>query len=554
VKKEKLIAAAVVLAVVFGFLRCMDIWIQPGENGWGGTNGFDAGVGGNEADAGGDGGDAGHGGNAGSSGAGGSVTHACGDGVCDGSEDIGDCPGDCDHDLVVIVEQALAPILAGSLVQYVDDLAAEGSRARVEAWEPGRVQELKALLFDQVDRYGVEGAFLIGNLPAAFFEHRVICLAWDRLGQCVMYEYEEFPTDVYLQDRNATWDDANNNGKYDAHGELELEIFVSRLQTLPDPVKCETSQLFPECPTDYDPARAYYASEECLQECPSRLRTQVWPDLGYQEVECCGPYFLLRYFERLHQYKSEGALVDRLAMLFADDDFEHMVFPSGLETLYRNVEVLADGGLTTKDMYVDRLTGGGVELVHHLLHSTVQNLYFYECMAWIPGEDPPACSSWSSEHLHRTQISAGPFEPSYNLAVSFVNMYNCHASRFTEPNLAMSFTLQTNYGLATVGNTRKGGMTDATLFHRGLVEGKSWGESYRRWYNEIGKYDDRWYLGIVLTGDPMLTIPLEPGEARALSPPASVSPPIETPPELTATDPPGTFEDYKRRNPQFFRE
>ncbi|MGB5193127.1 MAG: hypothetical protein WBN70_09125, partial [Polyangiales bacterium] len=469
-------------------------------------------------------------------------------------EDLRSCPGDCKYEVVVVVERALESTLGPSLVQYVADLAAEGSRARVEAWGPGTVQELKDVLFEQVDLYGVEGVFLVGNLPAAFFEHRVICLAWDRMGRCVMYEYEEFPTDVYLQDRKARWDDENDNGIYDAHGELELEIFVSRLQTLPDALKCETTELFPDCPPDYDPGLPYYASEECLRECPSRLQTQVWLDLGYEEVECCGPYFLHRYFERLHQYRTHGALVDRKAMVFADDDFEHMVSPTGLDTLYGIVEVLKGGGVTTKDIYIDRLTGSGVELVHHLLHSTVQNLYFYECNAWTTDEDPPVCSSWSRDRLHRTEIGAGPFESGYDLKVSFLNMYNCHASRFTEPNLAMAFTLQTDSGLATVGNTRKGGMTDPSVFHRELGVGSSWGESYRRWYNEVGRYDDRWYLGVVLTGDPMLTLPVERAEAKATAPPPSGAQPVETPPELTATDPPGTFEDYKRRNPQFFRD
>ncbi len=544
-KKEKVIGAVVILAVVLGFLRCMAILAEPREPGSGGAGGFDGGSGGN---AGGDGGAAG------SSGAGGAVSHACGDGVCEGPEDLGSCREDCKHEVVVVVERALESILGPSLVQYVADLTAEGSRARIEAWGPGTVQELKDLLFEQVDLYGVEGAFLVGNLPAAFFEHRVICLAWDRIDRCVMYEYEEFPTDVYLQDRNARWDDENDNGKYDAHGELELEIFVSRLQTLPDPLKCGTTELFPECPPDYDPEHAFYASEACLETCPSLFRSQVWTELGYGEVECCGPYFLRRYFERLHQYRTEGALVDRKAMVFADDDFEHMVFPTGLDTLYGNVEVLKGGGVTTKDIYIDRLTGGGVELVHHLLHSTVQNLYFYECRAWTPGEDPPVCTSWSSARLHRTEIGVGPFESGYDLAVSFLNMYNCHASRFTEPNLAMAFTLQTDYGLATVGNTRKGGMTDASQFHRELGEGSSWGESYRRWYNEVGRYDDRWYLGVVLTGDPMLTLPIKRAELNATTPPPGGAPPVETPPELTATDPPGTFEDYKLRNPQFFKD
>jgi hypothetical protein len=367
-----------------------------------------------------------------------------------------------------------------------------------------------------------------------------------------MYEYEEFPTDVYLQDRNAVWEDTDGNGKYDRHGELELEIYVSRLQTLPDQTKCGKSQLFPECPETYDPGEPFYATEECVTLCPSRLQSQIWQEYELGDVECCGPYFFRRYFERLHEYRTNGALVNRRAMVFADDDFVPMLVPTGLEALYPEVEAVTEGRDTTKDVYLDRLTNDGADFVHQFLHSTVRNLYFYDCKEWDEGQDPPECLNTTAQRIYRTEVSAGPFEPSYNLLVSFANMYNCHASRFTEPNLGMAFTLQTDYGLATVGNTRKGGMKDATVFHRELAEGSSWGESYRRWYNEVGKHDDRWYLGVVLSGDPTLTIPRFGGEGFVAARPSEGSLGIETPPELLASDPPETFEEYRRRNPQFF--
>ena len=238
-------------------------------------------------------------------------------------------------------------------------------------------------------------------------------------------------------------------------------------------------------------------------------------------------------------------------MVFADDDFEHMVNPTGLEVLYPEVVVIREPEDSTLDDYLEQLSGGR-ELVHHYLHSTAQNLYFYDCAEWDVGGDE--CLRWYGPILHRTQIGPSTLMPSQNLEVSFVNMYNCHAARFTQPNLGMSFTLQTDYGLATVGNTRKGGMTNATVFHEALGEGASWGEAYKRWYNEVGKHNDRWFLGVVLTGDPTLTIPIEPGDRPAIEALASQPEPVETPRELTATDPPGSVEDYKRQNPQFFKD
>ncbi len=148
----------------------------------------------------------------------------CPDGRCTGSETVVTFPGDCNHDLVVVVEAALADVLNQSLQVYLADLEREGYLARVEPWTPWTVQDLKALLFQQVDDYGVEGALLIGNLPAAWYE------------QVAFGKHEEFPLDLFLEDREATWTDVDADGIYDAHSELELEIFVSRLRLETDVV------------------------------------------------------------------------------------------------------------------------------------------------------------------------------------------------------------------------------------------------------------------------------------------------------------------------------
>ena len=194
--------------------------------------------------------------------------------------------------------------------------------------------------------------------------------------------------------------------------------------------------------------------------------------------------------------------------------------------------------------------------MHHYLHSTVRNLYFYSCREWDTEAKRADCVDWyPPERIYRTEIGPGPGTPRYDLRASFFTMYDCHASRFTEPNLGMAVTLQTDYGLATVGNTRKGGMKDATAFHRELAEGASWGEAYLRWYNEIGRQDDRWYLGVVLTGDPMLTTPAVETRLPVMGAPRKQQfEPVETSSELLENDPLGTFEEYRRVNPQFFED
>ncbi|MGB5266503.1 MAG: hypothetical protein WBN30_07945 [Polyangiales bacterium] len=89
-----------------------------------------------------------------------------------------------------------------------------------------------------------------------------------------------------------------------------------------------------------------------------------------------------------------------------------------------------------------------------------------------------------------------------------MNLANCYSARFTDDALAVAtaYTVGTDYGLATVGSTKMGAQTDPRLFHEGLTKGLRWGEAYREWYNQVGRKNDHWHLGIVLMGDPLLRV------------------------------------------------
>lgn len=535
--------------------------------------------------------------------------HVCADGYCSSQENLSVCPEDCDHDLVVIVEEAIADLVAPSLWMYLDDLDGAGYLARVEPWGPGTAEDLKAFIFHQMDAYGIEGALLVGNLPAAWYEQELLCFTWDYTQDppvCIQRYHEELPTDIILQDRDAVWGDADHDGIYDSHPPLELDIFVSRLQTLPDPAKCIRTEEFPACiDGPYDPGNPFYASEECVRACPSRLAKQRWSDASI-DVECCGPYFLKRYFERAHDYRSHGSLVASSALLFLDDDWAHLQGLFGLDAMYPSVAVIADPvdrtpGLihTTTQIgpYTDFLTERGAEYVYQMIHSGADTLYFYTCGEWTddcfeaePGSIPecyapcssdedcgrlycdedgvcqatPRCVWRFSERIHRTSIGPkpdlGPYIPRelgqlyYDLHCSFINMYDCQAARFTMPNLGMAFTVQASFGLAIVGSTKVGGMYDGTLFHQNLAMGTSWGEAFRLWYNESGSRSDLLTIGMGIMGDPLLTLPrglpdLSESMERGLT-----SADIERLRylEWRPIGPVDTFEDYKRANPQFF--
>ena len=382
---------------------------------------------------------------------------------------------------------------------------------------------------------------------------------------------------------------------------------------MPDPDRCVQTEKFPACVETYDPSNPFYASEECMRACPSRLAKQRW-QLG-SDVECCGPYFINRYFERVHDYRTYGSLVSPSALLFLDDDWAHMPGLFGLESMYSSVSVIADPvdrtpgvihTTTQMDAYTGFMTDIGAEFVYQMVHSGADNLYFYTCGEWTDAcfeygypecytactQDDDCCScsaqdpdchcelfycaddgvcraptrcKWRfSDQLHRTSIGPkpdlGPFIPRelgqlhYDLKCSFVNMYDCYAARFTMPNLGMAFTVQASFGLAIVGSTKVGGMYDGTVFHESLGAGMSWGEAFRVWYNEVGALSDLFTLGMGIMGDPLLTVPRTSAALLKATDPGMTAEDLRRLERLDwqQLDPVDTFEDYKDANPQFF--
>ncbi len=396
----------------------------------------------------------------------------CDNGTCEQDEDYQSCPQDCDFDIVVVIQDTLSANLSTSLGVYQDDLAAMGQKARIEYWTGGTVGDLKARLYDQVDSYAVEGALLVGDLPAAWYE------------QTAFSTFEQFPCDLYLEDRNASWSDANSNGRFDAHTNLNLAIYVSRL---------------------------------------TGSSTQ-----------------LVNYFAKNHAYRTTGSLVDVAAFNFIDDDWQPYAGTYGLEAIYSVVDVLSDLALTTRAAYIAKMTSTGAEFVYQWIHSSPNALHV---------------AGTGGGNISTAQIASN------NFIGSFYNMFDCSACRFTQENLGMTYLTRTDTGLATIGSTKTGGIHSPWTFHGRLAAGDCWGESFRRWYNGTGKWDDEWYLGIVILGDPLLTIR---GDRRGLL--IEQTPPPPTKAELEALrqsmmwdaihtrDELGTFEAYRASNPQFFAE
>jgi hypothetical protein len=119
--------------------------------------------------------------------------------------------------LLVVVEYSLYPFIKPSIDQYSQDLVSQGCTEIVTLWNGGTVGQLRELLSSNRTTNNIDGAFLIGNLPCAWYESNCF------------NNYQDFPTDLYLSDFKAVWTDNDNNGVFDSHTALHTEIYTSRL-------------------------------------------------------------------------------------------------------------------------------------------------------------------------------------------------------------------------------------------------------------------------------------------------------------------------------------
>ena len=232
--------------------------------------------------------------------------------------------------LVIIVESALYDSLATSLDQYAQTMRLEEFEIYVEPWEPATVQALRRRLFDYIDAYHIDGALLVGDFPAAWYE-----MAGFR-------PYEAFPTDIYLQDRDAEWVDQDGNDIYDFHtDDLHLDIYTARLQGTPAE----------------------------LQD----------------------------YFGRVHHYRHVGPLVNESAFIFIDDKWSGTNTEDGLglNELYDDIEVIKDKAESTLDNYLARLTGDGAEFVYQKNHGGEDYLSF----AHVDEDGKPAGATLTSSQI-----------------------------------------------------------------------------------------------------------------------------------------------------------
>jgi hypothetical protein len=194
---------------------------------------------------------------------------------------------------------------------------------------------------------------------------------------------------------------------------------------------------------------------------------------------------LVAYFDKIHSYRSNSLSFSDSAIIFKDDDWSDYMSGSyfGVNYFAGSVSIVEDVDYSTRDSYEESLDDAQ-KYLYQWIHANPSALYVEE--------------DGSYNRFYRSDIS------SENVNVGFLNMFNCEGACFSEDNLAMTYLMSTDTTLAVTGSTKVGGNFEPLEFHRVLATGESWAEAYRQWYNEVGVYDDIWYLGMVILGDPLL--------------------------------------------------
>ncbi len=330
-----------------------------------------------------------------------------------------------------------------SLVQYIADLEAEDYNVTLTKYISGTPQELKGYikLFS-----GLKGVILIGDLPVPWYEIRTET------------SYDEFPIDLFYMDLDGTWQDADNDGKYDSHtGNLSPEIWVGRLTA--SPLRSET-----------------YWSWEAYAYINFVMDTD---EVG----------LLKNYFAKGHLYRTGKLSIIQRALYYPDDDWSG--YGHNLSLAYSNVTVINDKATTNDDDYTNRLKSN-YEWIEVAVHSTPKLHLFNN--DW-----------WTGEFYFKEVRDADP-------KTLFYHLFACSASRYTTSNyIGGHYIFTKTNGLAVVGSTKAGSMWASEYFypHLGPTNRKSIGVAFREWFRSRNLADTNqrdWFYGMALLGDPTLSL------------------------------------------------
>lgn len=216
----------------------------------------------------------------------------------------------------IYVNSTIANSISNQVNQYEQDVINQGYIVDILNWSNTNVTSLRNDLINASSQTGgLEGAVLIGDLPAAIMQY--YDSSWG--------VWRTYPIDLYLTDLDGEWVDLDpSDGLFDSHnngtGDIYPEIWIGRI-------------------------------------CPESLNN----------TNHLTAYF--NYFSRNHAYRISQLSRPHSQLVYIDDDWSAWTSEwLGDMTAYSNITCVSTNSVTTATDYKNRLTQI-YEFIHVFVHS-----------------------------------------------------------------------------------------------------------------------------------------------------------------------------------------
>lgn len=370
-------------------------------------------------------------------------------------------------DMVILMEEGLCQAVGIDLMQqWMDDIEAEEYSVQLVEVSYGTPEEFRALL-DSLHSQGLEGALLVGDLPAAWVA------VWDTEAGMG----EQLPCDYFLMDLDGEW--------------IDEWIGYPR-----DSVPGQDGF--------YDTIKGAVAPEIWL----GRIRVDNLPGVGE-------PVALLQaYLERNHLWRVTGDPEPVRALCYVDDDWQESgeVYRSAMELLYEDVELFNRSVETCERDYELTRLPDSYSWVSPFVHSNPNN-HFWQPDGGITNWSEIAPIAPPARFYNLFACSNCRFTTTNNMG----SIYSIGADQGLAAvgSTCSGAMLWFTYFYGPLG----GGGTLGEAF-------KLWWEYIA--LNGFSQHELNWHIGMVLLGDPTLVPAMHltgvegPGYPRELA--LSVSP------------------------------
>lgn len=214
--------------------------------------------------------------------------------------------------VAIIVNSELYPQVKDNIELYLNDLKNEGYETFFSEWDYNvnpDVEELKVFLKNYYEKYNIQGAVLIGEIPYA-----------EGTIEVDSETYRDGPIETFLMDLNNAHFIKNAKGKIiEAQGHLHLDIWISRIWAQ------ESQTLFPER-AEADLVNEYFEKNHLYRTCQSPVLDKKIHFVGSNGLpeQMSDHLVYLDSWQNWYQYLSESGNKDEFLQFIKDNNAQYL--------------------------------------------------------------------------------------------------------------------------------------------------------------------------------------------------------------------------------------